>query len=70
MTCWMPLLKMGVIEPNNFQRSYYTPTKFWITVIATSNESDSLPLRLELAWDGQWDSGESEMAQHLVIRPV
>lgn len=61
---------MPVIEPNNFQRSYYTGTQFWVTVIATSNETDSLPLRLEVAWDGQWNAGESEMGQHLKICPA
>jgi hypothetical protein len=59
---------MPIIEPSNFQRSYYTGTRFWVTVIATSNEIDSLPLRLEVAWDGQWNAGESEMGQHLKIR--
>lgn len=61
---------MPVIEPNNFQRSYYTATQFWVTVIATSNETDSPALRLEVAWDGQWNAGESEMGQHLKIRPA
>ena len=60
---------LPVIEPNNFQRSYYAATQFWVTVIATSNEADSYPLRLEVAWDGQWDAGEAEMGQHLKIRP-
>jgi hypothetical protein len=59
---------MPLIEPNNFQRSYYTETHLWVTVMATANEADSPPLRLEIAWDGQWDAGEAEMARHLVIR--
>jgi hypothetical protein len=59
---------MPVIEPNNFQRSYYTGTQFWVSMIATSNETDSPTLRLEVAWDGQWNAGESEMGQHLKIR--
>jgi hypothetical protein len=59
---------MPVIEPNNLQRSYYTSTHIWVTVIATANEADSPALRLELAWDGQWNAGEAEMARHLVIR--
>jgi hypothetical protein len=60
---------LPVIEPNNFQRSYYAATQFWVTVIATSNEANSDPLRLDVAWDGQWDAGEAEMGQHLKIRP-
>jgi hypothetical protein len=54
-----------MIEPSNMQRSQYSATQFWITVIATSNEGDSPPLRLEVAWDGQWDAAETEMGQHL-----
>jgi hypothetical protein len=61
---------LPVIEPNNFQRSYHTATQFWVTVIGTSNETDSLPLRLEMAWDGQWEAGDSEMERHLKIRPA
>jgi hypothetical protein len=61
---------MPVIEPNNLQRSYYAATHIWVTVIATANEVDSPALRLEVAWDGQWDAGETEMAGHLVIRSV
>ncbi len=61
---------MPVIEPNNFQRSYYTATQFWLTLIGTSNETDSPPLRLEMAWDGQWEAGDSEMERHLKIRPA
>jgi hypothetical protein len=58
------------IVPNNFQRSYYSKMRVWVTVIATSNETDSPPVRLELAWDGEWDAGETEMARHFVIRPT
>ena len=61
---------MPVIEPSNFQRSYYAAIRFWVTVIATSNETDSPSLRLEVAWDGQWNAGKSEMGQHLKIRPA
>lgn len=44
--------------------------QIWVTVVATANEAGSPALRLELAWDGQWDTGEAEMARHVVIRPV
>jgi hypothetical protein len=58
---------LPVIEPNNFQRSYYTATHLWVTVMATANETDSPALRLEIAWNGQWNAGESEMTRHLKI---
>jgi hypothetical protein len=59
---------MLVIEANNLERHYYTTTKFWVTVIATSQETESLALRLEVAWNGQWNPGEAEMANNLKIR--
>jgi hypothetical protein len=59
---------LPLIEPTNFSRSYYAATHIWVSVMATANETDSLPLRLEIAWDGEWNAGETEMAQHLVIR--
>jgi hypothetical protein len=60
---------MPAIQPNDFQRSYYSAIRMWVTVIATSIEADSPPLRLALAWDGQWDAGEAEMARHFIIGP-
>jgi hypothetical protein len=61
---------LPLMKPNNFERSYYTTTRIWVTVMATANEIDSPPLRLEIAWDGQWNAGDSEMARHLVIHPA
>jgi hypothetical protein len=57
-----------VITPNNLQGSYYAATHIWVTVTATASEVESPPLRVEISWDGQWDAGETEMAQHLVVR--
>jgi hypothetical protein len=59
---------MPLIEPSNFQRSYYARTHLWVTLMATADEADSQEVRLEIAWDGQWNDGDSEMAQHLTIR--
>jgi hypothetical protein len=58
---------MTVIEPTNFIRSYLTAVKLWVTVVATADEVDSAALRLAIAWDGQWNSGDVEMSGHLVI---
>jgi hypothetical protein len=59
---------MLLIEPNNFKRSYYNETLLWVTVIARSNETDSRQHRFEIAWDGEWNSGDTEMGRHLKIR--
>lgn len=59
-----------LIEPNNFERSYYKETLLWVTVIARSNETDSRQHRLEIAWDGDWNSGDTEMGRHLKIRDL
>jgi hypothetical protein len=59
---------MLVLEPSNLERHYYTATKFWVTVIATCNETESPAVRFEVAWNGQWNPGESEMADNLKIR--
>jgi hypothetical protein len=61
---------MLLIEPNNFQRSHYQETLFWVTVIARSNETDSRPHRVEIAWDGEWNPGDTEMSRHLKITDV
>jgi hypothetical protein len=61
---------MSVNWPSNMQRVYFTGTRFWVTVVATSNEADSSAIRLEIAWDGNWNPGEAEMWEHLKIRPA
>jgi hypothetical protein len=58
---------MLLIVPSNFERSYTAATHLWVTLMAISDEGKSDEVRLEIAWDGQWDDGEAEMAQHLRI---
>jgi hypothetical protein len=53
--------------PSSLQVTYRGRTTLWITIFAGSIETDSKPLRLQVAWDGEWDPGEAEMAQHLII---
>jgi hypothetical protein len=35
--------------------------------IAASDETESAPLRVSIAWDGQWSDDTAEMRRHLVI---
>jgi hypothetical protein len=58
---------MSVIQPNNFPRRYDTATRLWVTLKARADEADSAERRFGIFWDGQWDEGESEMAQLLKV---
>jgi hypothetical protein len=57
-----------MIIPNNFPLRHIGATMLWVTVQALSIEADSELLRLQIAWDGQWDLGEAEMTKHLKIK--
>jgi hypothetical protein len=56
-----------MILPTNFPASYETAVRLWVTVQARSLETDSKPIRVQIAWDGHWEPGETEMAKHLVV---
>ena len=56
-----------IIIPYNFPGEHRGQTKLWVTLQARSVEVDSNALRVEIAWDGQWDRGEEEMAKHLQV---
>ena len=56
-----------MIQPNNFRSTYQTATKLWVTLQARSLETDSEPICVQIAWDGQWEAGEAEMARHLIV---
>jgi len=57
-----------LLVPNNFVAEYRGPSRFWITAVAHGTEAASNVIRIEVAWDGQWDPGEAEMQRHLTIR--
>jgi len=39
-----------------------------VTVQAVSDEGESEPLAIEIAWDGIWEEDTARMAEHLVIK--
>jgi hypothetical protein len=60
-----------MVVPSNFEGHFKAePVIFWVTVQARSVEAYSKPLRLEIAWNGKWDRGKAEMADHLTIKPT
>lgn len=42
-------------------------TTLWITLQATSTEVDSPPIRLKIAWDGQWHDGKAEIESGCMV---
>ncbi len=58
-----------LIFPNHFPQPQKGQVNFWVTLQARSIETDSEPVRLKIAWDGQWSPGEKEIAKHLVVSP-
>jgi hypothetical protein len=56
-----------MILPSNFPGSYETAVRLWVTLQARSLETESKPIRVQIAWDGQWERGEAEMAKHLLL---
>ena len=58
-----------LVFPNHFPAERQGRADFWITLQARSIEVDSEPVRLKIAWDGQWNPGGREIATHLVVSP-
>jgi hypothetical protein len=46
------------------------PFEMVLSFQARAAEASSSMKRIKISWDGQWHDGESEMAQHLVIREL
>lgn len=59
------------IIPNNF-RGYVEPGQSMrVSIIASAHNYESKkPLKLEISWDGAWNSDLEEMQRHLVIKEV
>jgi hypothetical protein len=61
---------LPVVVPNNFQAEYVGETHLTVTAIARGIDCESNPIRLNIDWDGKWDFGDDEMAEHLVISEI
>ena len=58
-----------MVTPLSFPGSMQGETHVWVTVVARGPKGESRPLRLKIDWNGKWDRGDIEMAQHLQIAP-
>jgi hypothetical protein len=55
-----------LIAPYDLQTRYDEPSHLVLTLEARGTEGNSLPLRVKIAWDGEWHDGDVEMKRHFV----
>jgi hypothetical protein len=65
---WLSLLPL--IAPLNLDARREQRCRIVVSLQARSNQVDSPIFRIEIAWDGDWDDGDTEMRRHLRIRPL
>lgn len=59
-----------LIEPINFQLQYTNAVSLILSLQAKANEGESDISRFKIAWDGKWEDGDNEMAQHLIVKDI
>jgi len=59
-----------LIVPNNFPLQKATATTLVVSLQARGNEGESPISRFQIAWNGNWDDGDTEMSRHLKVRDV
>ena len=59
-----------VIDTDEWKAHYAEPCSLRLTLQAKGVKVDTIPLRLEISWDGKWSDDADDMAQHFVFREV
>ncbi len=59
-----------LIVPNNLSAVRREPATMVVSLQARANEGESEITRFQISWDGQWEDGETEMANHLVVKQL
>lgn len=57
------------LEPYRLRR-VGAPIDMTVVLQARSNEGNSPITSFRMTWDGQWEDGDVEMSQHLIVKPV
>ncbi len=65
---WMGL--HPAVMPVGFGGRYKGTANLRLLLQAQSIEADSDPVLVQIAWDGEWEDGEAEMAKHMVVSVV
>ncbi len=58
---WYPNNLSPIIKPND-------PTRLCFKAVSDIDESNEITI--EVAWDGRWVEGRTEMAEHLVVKDI
>jgi hypothetical protein len=62
------LALMPIITPTNLRCQFRIEVRFVASFQAKAAECDSKVLRVEFAWDGQWEGGDTEMQRHFKLK--
>ena len=65
---WMGL--HPAVMPLGFKGRYRDTANLRLLLQAQSIEADSDPVLVQIGWDGEWEDGEVEMANHMVVSVV
>ncbi len=56
--------------PNNLKRSILPNDPTRLEFQAVSDTAISKPIIVEIAWDGNWETGRSEMQNHCIVKEI
>ncbi len=56
--------------PNNLNPQVLKDQKIRIEALAVSDETESKPVCVEIAWDGDWKEDAKEMSKHMVVKQI
>ena len=59
---------LPIITPMNLAKDWVTKTHLVASFQAKASDCDSRIVRVEMAWDGQWEAGNAEMHKHFKLR--
>ena len=59
-----------LFAPNNLNIAVAAGERIVVEALAISDETESKPVSVEIAWDGVWSEDAAEMQRHLVVKEV
>jgi hypothetical protein len=65
-----PFLLATMFRPIYLDTTININQRAKVSVQAVSDEGESAPLDIEIAWDGIWQEDAALMAEHLVIKVI
>jgi hypothetical protein len=65
-----PFELMLYFTPNNFSKDVKANQKVQVEIVAVADNGKSEPIRIEIAWNGDWSDDTIEMSRHLIVKEV